>query len=141
MAMGYGATTVYELSVDYLETFDEYNKLCELLKQVEVGKDAEPTDEPVYIFWKDEISDAVLLENRDPRLAEAHVVWAELQDAFIARHPTLSIYAGWHDSKSEGSRNDDINGLYFGLYGAMVVSPEAEKIKEFWSEASFVSYC
>lgn len=166
MGHGYSAVKTQELHKDYLKTFPEWEQLQEILDRATsrlAGQEPfisdmvpEISEEEAYMlesyrdehrvtaedmFWKAMAdSDQWDLADFNTEWEEAKAAWDKVREAFAAKHPTLYVGVARHDSDSEGSRYDEIDGVFFELYGAYDVTEEAKKIQNHWSDVSYVHF-
>lgn len=107
MGMGYGANMELVIGLGSLESIvpNEMKALLDLIDSAGCSLDSLATS----IFYDDVMEDVT--EEEDKNIQEA---FTTMTDAFKSR-TGIDVSLGFHDSDSEGSRYDEVDGAYFAL--------------------------
>lgn len=115
MSMGYSSASVYTITPELISKIfpDEFKAFESALVKCEDRSDA--MRQLSYDDY-DDLEDTGVVEAYD-----------KLQTAFKSR-TGLSLYAGYHDSETDGSTYDELDGEYWSLDGVSCYTREAKSL-------------
>lgn len=127
MGMGYAAAFVIEITMEDLEKLKlpEHKAFIQYLMKNEI--DINEFAQKVQFIDIDEKDN----DDDEDLFTKAFDKYIALSQAFKTKYG-VGLYLGYHDSNDDGSRYDDIDGVYYTLEFNDVykLSEEAEKLKK-----------
>jgi hypothetical protein len=128
MGMGYGAAFGEIIQPEDIE------KLCPkqwaaFIKALDETEDGETIDS---------FAQEAMFGENDPE-ANSAVVYKQLCEAF-EKKTGLSLGVSYHDSESEGSRYDDVDGSYWWVEGMYQLSPAGKKMEKVVQRMFWVNF-
>ena len=126
MGMGYAAAQVEEVKEELIKQVagKEYD---ELIKAIEAEDDMTIGDFAQEARYEEYFTET--LENLYNKLVKK-----------FNKETGLELYIGYHDAEAEGSRYDDIDGVYWCVGGVYQLTPAGKKYEKFIETKNFVNF-
>ena len=129
MGMGYFPNSATTISIEGMEELLP-NEMANLIRVAEEEEQIALED----LFFEQEA-------DMYPKAEEALI---NLQKAFreltTVGSECLEIYPAYHDSSEEGDRYDDVDGAFFTVDNALVMSEPAKKFQKYLVNSHWVSF-
>jgi hypothetical protein len=157
------------MGIDYCAGYAdviEWNAIVELMPQaaaqfLETINRHKADEDPEYVLaglarcfqfseeQEDELRSVLLCDTSDEEdeaVTEIKSAYRQLQEAFgtatlqPGKLSKLRLSIGYHDSESQGCRGDEIDGVYWSVDGAYVLSPAGQQFQDKFNRKFFTSW-